>query len=117
MEDSIYEQILDEFGFDPDYAVKCIEANRHNNITATYHLLYKRALRGKKPFTNAAHVTGSLDRAAVAHYERAEAVKQRVQERPATNANDWHSKDHAQPPPHKRGTSTNYNTYKNGQLL
>ena len=53
LEDSIYEQILDEFGFDPDYAVKCIEANRHNNITATYHLLYKRALRQRKPFTNA----------------------------------------------------------------
>ena len=72
VEDSIYEQILDEFGFDPDYSVKCIEANRHNNITATYHLLYKRAQRQKKPFTNAAHVTGSLDRAAVAQYERNE---------------------------------------------
>jgi len=45
LEDTIYEQILDEFGFDPDYSVKCIEANRHNNITATYHLLYKKALR------------------------------------------------------------------------
>ena len=45
VEDNIYEQILDEFGFDPDYSVKCIEANRHNNITATYHLLYKRILR------------------------------------------------------------------------
>lgn len=73
LEDIIYEQILDEYGFDPDYAVKCIEANRHNNITATYHLLFKRAMREKKPFTNATHVTGSLDRAAVAKYERVEA--------------------------------------------
>ena len=74
LEDTIYEQILDEFGFDPDYAVKCIEANRHNNITATYHLLYKRALRQQKPFTNVSHVTGSLDRAAIAQYERREAA-------------------------------------------
>ena len=73
VEDNIYEQILDEFGFDPDYSVKCIEANRHNNITATYHLLYKRILREQKPFTNASHVTGSLDRAAIARYEQMEA--------------------------------------------
>ena len=45
VEDNIYDQILDEFGFDPDYAIKCIEANRHNNITSTYHLLHKRILR------------------------------------------------------------------------
>lgn len=75
VEDVIYEAILDEFGFDPDYAVKCIEANRHNNITATYHLLYKKALKESKPFTNATHVTGSLDRAAIANYERTEAAK------------------------------------------
>ena len=75
LEDTIYEQILDEFGFDPDYAVKCIEANRHNNITSTYHLLYKKAARQKKPFTNVSHVAGSLDRAAVAQYERMEAEK------------------------------------------
>lgn len=37
--------MLDEFNYDPDYSVKCIEANRHNQITATYHLLTKRALR------------------------------------------------------------------------
>jgi len=35
--------VLEQFGFDADYAVKCIEANRHNNITAAYHLMYKRA--------------------------------------------------------------------------
>ena len=90
LEDSIYEQILDEFGFDPDYAVKCIEANRHNNITATYHLLYKRALRQRKPFTNASHVTGSLDRAAVAQYERMEAAAKAQNERqPRHGVHDW----------------------------
>ena len=81
LEDTIYEQILDEFGFDPDYAVKCIEANRHNNITSTYHLLYKKAARQKKPFTNVSHVTGSLDQAAVAQYERMEAAKAATNER------------------------------------
>ena len=61
--DAIYEQMLDEFCFDPDYSVKCIEANRHNNITATYHLLFKRAQRQDKPFTNVTtHVAGNLDR-------------------------------------------------------
>ena len=56
VEDTIYEQILDEYGFDPDYAVKCIEANRHNNITATYHLLYKKALRQKKNLLQNNHI-------------------------------------------------------------
>jgi len=88
VEDSIYESILDEFGFDPDYAVKCIEANRHNNITSTYHLLYKQAMRQKKPFTNASHVTGSLDRAAVAQYERMEAAKAERHSRHNAH-NDW----------------------------
>ena len=38
VDDQMYEQLLDEFNFDADYSVKCIEANRHNHITATYHL-------------------------------------------------------------------------------
>lgn len=57
--------MLDEFNYDPDYSVKCIEANRHNQITATYHLLTKRALRKDKNFleeTNTANMVGSLDR-------------------------------------------------------
>jgi hypothetical protein len=40
---TVYEQVVDKFGFDADYTGKCIEANRHNNITAVYHLLYKKA--------------------------------------------------------------------------
>jgi 5'-AMP-activated protein kinase catalytic alpha subunit len=48
--DTIYEQMLDEFNFDADYSVKCIEANRHNHITATYHLLFKRKLRENKAY-------------------------------------------------------------------
>lgn len=43
LDNAIYEQILDKFKFDADYSVKCIEANRHNEITATYHLMHKKA--------------------------------------------------------------------------
>ena len=28
-----------------DYAVKCLEANKHNHVTATYYLLLKKHLR------------------------------------------------------------------------
>jgi hypothetical protein len=28
--DKMYQMMLDEFNYDPDYSVKCIEANRHN---------------------------------------------------------------------------------------
>ena len=37
-------QIVDEYDFEIDYSIKCLEANRHNHITATYHLINKRAL-------------------------------------------------------------------------
>jgi hypothetical protein len=60
---TIYEEILDEFGFDADYAVKCIEANRHNDITATYHLMVKRAMRIENEYLpSTTHVTKSLER-------------------------------------------------------
>jgi len=42
--------MLDEFSYDPDYSVKCIEANRHNQITATYHLLCKKMLKEEKKY-------------------------------------------------------------------
>jgi len=29
-------------GFEKDYAIKCIQNNRHNNITTTYYLIQKR---------------------------------------------------------------------------
>lgn len=64
--DKIYQQMLDEYNYDPDYSVKCIEANRHNQITATYHLLTKKALKRDKNFQEETHSTsnivGSLDR-------------------------------------------------------
>lgn len=65
--DKLYQMMLDEFNYDPDYSVKCIEANRHNQITATYHLLAKKTLRADKNCLDqgeggTANMIGSLDR-------------------------------------------------------
>lgn len=38
----IFSLMQENHKFDNEYAIKCIEANRHNQITATYHLLHKR---------------------------------------------------------------------------
>lgn len=38
-------QRLEEFGFDPEHAERCIEANKHDHITTTYYLLLKQHLR------------------------------------------------------------------------
>jgi hypothetical protein len=38
----IYKMIMDSHKFDHEYATKCIEANRHNYITATYNLIHKK---------------------------------------------------------------------------
>lgn len=64
LNNAVYEQILEQYGFDADYTVKCIEANRHNNITAAYHLTYKKAQRLNQDYVGASssHVTGSVDR-------------------------------------------------------
>ena len=50
LNNTVYEKVLEQFGFDADYTVKCIEANRHNNITAAYHLLFKKAQRLNRPY-------------------------------------------------------------------
>jgi hypothetical protein len=47
IEDSLLDQIIDEYGFERDYSIKCLEANRHNHITATYHLISKRNKRSQ----------------------------------------------------------------------
>lgn len=44
-DEGMLDSILDEYGFEKDYSVKCLEANRHNHITATYHLIAKRSKR------------------------------------------------------------------------
>jgi len=43
--ESLLKFIVDEFGFDKEYSIKCLEANRHNHITATYHLICKKNQR------------------------------------------------------------------------
>lgn len=42
LEDKLFNKLLDDYGFDRKYASKCIEDNRHNHITACYHLIDKR---------------------------------------------------------------------------
>ena len=37
--------MLEEHGFDLDYARKCIKANKHNHVTTTYYLLLQKFLR------------------------------------------------------------------------
>lgn len=45
MSDSLLNLIIEDYGFEKDYSIKCLEANRHNHITATYHLINKRNKR------------------------------------------------------------------------
>jgi len=37
--------ILDEYGCNREYAIKCVELNKHNSITSTYYLLLKHEKR------------------------------------------------------------------------
>ena len=43
----LLDQLIEDYGFEKEYSVKCLEANRHNHITATYHLINKRNIRSK----------------------------------------------------------------------
>ena len=36
---------LKDYGIDIDYVSKCLEANRHNNATTTYHLAMKKFIK------------------------------------------------------------------------
>lgn len=108
LNDTLYEQILDEFCFDPDYTVKCIEANRHNNITATYHLLFKKAVRQNKPYVHVGNGGGSLDRNLAGNAGESSAARKAAERRKTSEANDSRY--------HKRGTSTNQH-YKNQNTL
>ena len=107
--DKLYQMMLDEFNYDPDYSVKCIEANRHNQITATYHLLTKKTLRADKNFFDqseggTANMIGSLDRGQrptrLQQQEMAEQAQHQRQQRMNNIANQTitHGQAH-----HKRG--------------
>ena len=43
--DPVILESLNEYQIDVEYARKCLEANKHNHITATYYLLLKKHLR------------------------------------------------------------------------
>jgi len=44
LEEDVVEQ-LEKFGFSRDYAVKCLQMNKHNHVTSTYYLLIAKKLR------------------------------------------------------------------------
>lgn len=41
-DEKLFIKIVEEFNFDKKYGQKCIEDNRHNHITACYHLIDRR---------------------------------------------------------------------------
>ncbi len=41
------QRLIEDFNFEEEYSIRCMEANRHNHITATYHLLNKKNLRNQ----------------------------------------------------------------------
>jgi len=40
-------KLIEDFNFEEEYAIRCMEANRHNHITATYHLINKKNQRNQ----------------------------------------------------------------------
>ena len=45
--DSLIKQ-MKQYDIESDYATKCVEVNKHNHVTATYHLLMKKSIKGGK---------------------------------------------------------------------
>jgi hypothetical protein len=43
----LLQRLLDDFQFDEEYSTRCLESNRHNHITATYHLINKKNERNQ----------------------------------------------------------------------
>jgi len=44
MDEEVLEQ-LDSYGYQREYAVKCLQTNKHNHVTTTYYLLLEKRLR------------------------------------------------------------------------
>lgn len=40
-------KLISDFQFEEEYSIRCLEANRHNHITATYHLINKKNQRNQ----------------------------------------------------------------------
>jgi 5'-AMP-activated protein kinase catalytic alpha subunit len=41
----LLQKLIDDYQFEREYSVRCLEANRHNHITATYHLINRKNQR------------------------------------------------------------------------
>ena len=41
----LLQRLINDFQFEEEYSIRCLEANRHNHITATYHLINKKNQR------------------------------------------------------------------------
>jgi len=41
----LLKKLIEDYSFEEDYSIRCLEANRHNHITATYHLINKKNTR------------------------------------------------------------------------
>jgi hypothetical protein len=62
LDEEILEQ-LDQYGFDRTYAVKCLQTNKHNQVTTTYYLLREKRKRQQLEGTrsDAFEVAADLD--------------------------------------------------------
>ena len=59
----IFSLIKEVHKFDEDYGIKCIEANRHNNITSVYHLMHKKQMKMNLAVSDyPTTISGSMDR-------------------------------------------------------
>ena len=45
IDDSILESMKQRFNIDESYARKCIQANKHNHVSASYYLLFKEKIK------------------------------------------------------------------------
>ena len=43
----LLKRLIEDYSFEEDYSIRCLEANRHNHITATYHLINKKNTRNQ----------------------------------------------------------------------
>lgn len=46
-EKTLLTKLIEDYQFEEEYAIRCMEANRHNHITATYHLIDKKNHRNR----------------------------------------------------------------------
>lgn len=51
--------MLEEKGFQKEYAIKCLDANKHNHVTTCYYLLLKRLEREGKIETSKYYQTAN----------------------------------------------------------